>query len=467
MGTHILPRGPEAAALVAQVPDFAPARILEIEVGQQLPDVSAFDEKTGRHYQRAKCLVRLHTQPLGMVELQLAENGVSADEYAPHIWRALSEKINEHLRQDGLPEVTRLSAMGLSDSSALACLEKRERFVVQAPFVSVIVPTRDRPEQMQACLQLLMALHYPWYEIIVVDNAPSTSATADFIRQNYRDAPQVRYIREDRPGRCLALNCGMMAAQGEILAFTDDDVVVDRYWLVELVRGYSRADDVACVTGLVLPLELETPAQFWIEEYGGFSKGLTRRVFDMGESHPKTLLYPYTAGRFGTGANMSFRTTFLRSVGGFDLALGAGSLAQGGEDLAAFFQVVTRGYRLVYEPAALLYHPHRRDYMALRKQIYGYGVGLTAYLTKILLDTPRLLFDLIPKLPYGLFFILSGRSPKNSKKSAHYPKALTTLELKGVLYGPFAYMRSRWTVHNAKIPASTEVPSALALEKGV
>lgn len=450
MDTYILPKKPETSALVAQVPDLAPMRILEIEVGRPLPYVSAVDEKTGQQYRRALCLVRLHTQPLGLVELQLDEHGMRAEEYISHIWHSLSEEINEHLRQDGLIAVSGLDVVGLVSPATPACLEEREQFLAHAPFVSVIVPTRDRPEQIRHCIQSLMNLHYPRYEIIVVDNAPSTSATADFIRQTYCNAPQVRYIREDRPGRCLALNCGMMAAQGEILAFTDDDIAIDRYWLVELVRGFNRAEDVACVTGLVLPLELETPAQFWFEEYGGFSKGLTRRVFDMGENHPKTRLYPYTAGRLGTGANMSFRTTFLRNVGGFDIALGAGRLTQGAEDLAAFFQVVTRGYRLVYEPAALVYHPNRRDYMALRKYMYGYGVGLTAYLTKILLDTPRLLFDLIPKLPYGLFFTLSTRSPKNSKKSLQYPKELTILELKGMLFGPFAYLHSWWMMRSVR-----------------
>ncbi len=467
MDTHVLPEKLEASALVAQVPDFVPTRRLEIEVGEPLPDVSAFDEKTGGYYRHAICLVRLHTQPLGLVELQLEEHGMSAYEYAPHIWRTLGEKINEHLQHDGLPEATRLDVGGLSSPTTPACLEEREQFLAHAPFVSVIVPTHDRPEQIRDCLQSLMALHYSRYEIIVVDNAPSTSATADFMRQTYRDVPQVRYIREDHPGASWARNRGMMAAQGEILAFTDDDVVIDRYWLVELVRGFSRADDVACVTGLIMPLELETQAQLWLEEYGGFSKGFSRCVFDMRENHPKTLLYPYTAGRFGSGANMAFRAAFLRSIGGFDLALGPPSPARGGEDLAAFFQVVTRGHKLVYEPAALLYHPHRRDYMALRKQIYQYGIGLAAYLTKSVLDAPYLLLDLILKLPYCLFFILSSRSPKNSKKGENYPKELTALELKGMLYGPFAYMRSRWAVHNTKIIASTEMRSTIALEKEV
>jgi GT2 family glycosyltransferase len=469
MDRHTLTRKLEVSA--AHIPDLAPVRILEIEVGQPLPDVPVIDEKTGQRYQRALCLVRLHTQPLGLMELWLGEHGVSPGECASHIWHTFSERINEHLRRDGLPVVTGLDAMGLASPATPACLEEREQFLAHAPFVSVIVPTRDRPEQIRRCLQSLMTLHYPQYEIIVVDNAPSTSATADFIRQTYGGIPRVRYICEDRPGRSLALNCGAMAARGELLAFIDDDVAIDRYWLVELVRGFSRADEVACVTGLVLPLELETPSQFWLEEWGGFCKGFALRLFDMRENHPKTPLHPYTAGHFGTGASMAFRAAFLQSVGGFDPALGTGSPAQGGEDLAIFFQVITRGYKLAYAPAAIVYHPHYHDYMVLRRQMYRNGVGLTAYLTKILLDNPRLLFDFISKLPYGLVFTLSPRSSKNGKKSPHYPKELTILELKGMLYGPFAYLYSRWTMRNVRkdfapvetMPVSSGAKAASAL----
>ncbi len=418
----------ESSAIMVQASDFAPVRMLEVEIGQPLPSVSAFDDKTGQYYRRANCLVRLHTQPLGIVELQFDENGVSAHECAQHIWRVLHTQIIEHLQQDGLPPVTELDPAGLSSTGTPKCIEERERFCTSAPFVSIIIPTHDRPEQIPACLRSLLTLHYPYFEVIVVDNAPSTNATADFIEQTYRDVPQVRYVREDRPGLACAHNCGRMAAKGEILAFTDDDVVVDRYWLIELIRAFSLVDDVACVTGLVLPLELETPAQFWFEEFGGFCKGFTRRIFDMGENHPRTPLYPYTTGRFGTGASMAFTAAFLNNVGGFDPALGTGSPAQNGEDLAAFFQTVTRGYKLVYAPAALLYHLHRRDYMGLRKQIYSYGVGLTAYLMKSVLDNPRLLFDLVIKLPYGVYFTLSARSPKNKKKSIHYVH--TTLPVK-------------------------------------
>src|SRR6266852_3430839 len=452
MQMHTLSSEPKTSASAAQAADYTPARILEIELGELLPSVSAVDEKTGQRYQRAMCLVRLHTQPLGVVEFQLVEEWTSPYGYAQNIWCALGTQINEHLQQDNLPTVTGLAVAGLPNSCRPQCIEERERFLAQAPFVSVIVPTRDRPERVQLCLRSLLAQHYPQYEIIVVDNAPSTSATADFIQQTYRDEPRVRYIREDRPGRSWALNCGMMAAQGEILAFADDDVVVDSYWLVELVRAFSLADDVACVTGLLLPLELETPAQFWLEEFGGFSKGFSRHFFDMRENHPKTPLHPYAAGQFGSGANMAFTAAFLQSVNGFDPTFGPGSPAQGGEDLTLFFQAVTRGYTLVYEPASLAYHPHHREYAGLRKQIYNYGVGLAAFLVKNVLDNPRLLFDFVTKVPYGLYFALSARSSKNRKKTSHYPKELTRLELEGMFYGPFAYLQSLWTSRHTRKP---------------
>lgn len=444
----MLIRKTKVSTMTAQVPELEPTRILEIELEQPLSDISALDEKTGRFYRRALCLIRLHTQPLGMVIFQFDEQGVSASACARHIWHNLHVKINEHLCQDGLPRVIELDAVGLPSSTTPRCLEERERFLAQAPFVSVIVSTRDRPETLQPCLRSLMALHYPHYEVIVVDNAPRTSAIADYVQQTYGDVSQVRYIREDRPGLSLARNCGIRAAKGKILAFTDDDVVVDAYWLLELVRGFNVTTDVAGVTGLVLPLELETPAQLWFEEYVGGSwsdRWFIQRIFDTKKRHVH-LLRP---GEHGGGANMAFTAAFLRSVGGFDPALGAGRKA-GGEDHVTLFQAIARGHKLVHEPASLVYHLHRRDYPALQKQIYHYGTGFTAYLIQSILDNPQILFDLLTKLPFDFIPTLNGWLAKNRIKSMHYPKELNRLELKGRLYGPFAYIQSRWEVRTKR-----------------
>jgi glycosyltransferase involved in cell wall biosynthesis len=444
----------EASVNITRVSDFVPVRILEVEIGQPLPDVSAFDEKTGRHYQRAWSLVRLHARPLGLVELRLEERRVSAGEYAAHIWCTLSEKINEHLREDGLPAVMGLGERGLFSPGEPQCIEMRERFLANAPFVSVVVATRDRPSHLVKCLHSLLALQYPRYEIIVVDNAPSTTATVELVQDICRDNPHVRYAREDRPGLSWARNCGIAAARGEILAFTDDDAVVDRCWLVELTKGFSVAAEVACVTGLVLPLELETQPQLWFEErafpsrvqYDGYCLGFARRIFDMRKHKVNMPLHPYMAGRFGGGVSMAFTKVFLQSISGFDPALVSG----GGEDHAAFFQVITRGYKLVYEPAALVYHCHRRDYKGLYKQLYRFGTGFTAYLTRSLLVNPRLIFDLVVKLPYALFFVLSRKPVPNRAQSRNYPKELDRAEIRGMLRGPLKYVQSLWALRSMR-----------------
>jgi GT2 family glycosyltransferase len=432
------PVSQEEATTGEQINDIASVRVLQVELGEPLPGLSSFDEKTGRCYRLARCLVRLHTHPLGIIELVFHQRELSAYDYVQDIWEALHEQINAHLQQDGLLPIKELSPEGITILKPPLCIEQDEAFFAAAPFVSIIVSTHDRTEQLSTCLPALLAQDYPRYEVIIVDNAPTSSTTAELIQHAYGEVSYLRYVREDRPGLSWGLNRGIAAARGEILAFTDDDVIVDPYWLLHLVKSFGIAHNVTCVTGLVLPFELETSAQFLFEEYGGFSKGFQRRVYDMADNHPGEVLYPYTAGRFGTGASMAFRVAFLREIGGFDPAL------QCGMDIAAFFQVVRHGYKLVYEPDALAFHIHRRTYEGLRKQIHTYGVALTAYLTKGLLEHPQDLFKFLSKIPYGIFFILSSRSPKNRKKLLHYPKNLTNVELQGMLYGPFFYLHRRW-----------------------
>jgi GT2 family glycosyltransferase len=374
----------------------------------------------------------------------------------------LRAEIIVHLHRDGWLAPTALEPTGIPSTGMPPCLQERARLLANAPFVSVVVATHDRPASLAACLRSLLSLDYPNYEIIVVDNAPRTSATADVVRHTYGAVAHVHYVREDRPGGAWSHNRGLKDVKAPLVAVTDDDVVVDRHWLAELVKGFSVAENVACVTGMIFPTELETPAQLWIEQYGGFGKGFTRRVFDLVGHRPKNPLFPYAAGAFGSGANMAFRTSVLRALGGFDPVLGAGNVACGGDDLAAFFQVITAGYTLVYEPAAIVHHRHHRNYDELRQQMYGYGVGLTAYLTKSLVDQPGLLLDVAARIPHGLVYALSSRSPKNMRKLVDYPRELTTIERKGMLYGPYAYLRGRWQTRKiTKQLGSLERPAPL------
>jgi GT2 family glycosyltransferase len=431
---------------------FQPARLLEVQLAAPLPDVAAVSPENGATYRRALVLVRLHAQVMGMVDVDLPENGIASRELAGLIWEQLAAPIRRHLQLDGVAIPARLDGSGISVAGVPRCEVERTALLADGPFVTVAIPTRDRPDTLARSLRSLLDLDYPRFDIVVVDNAPRTPATAELVAAlaGARDtgSKRLHYAREDRPGISWAKNRGLREAAGEIVAFTDDDVVVDPHWLAALVGGFHAGPRVACVTGMILPMELETAPQGWIEEFGGFSKGLDRRIFDLQDHRPPGPLFPYTAGMFGSGASMAFDVATLRSLGGFDPALGAGGPSMGGEDLGICFETIRAGYQIVYEPSAILRHAHRRDYDGLRRQVYGYGVGLTAFLMKTLVDHPESVLDLARRLPAGVTYALSSRSGKNLKKRVDYPKELTRLELQGMTRGPLAYLKARRRVRH-------------------
>jgi len=422
-----------------------PVRVLDIELSRPLSGIPARDERTGKSYGTASALIRLHSLPLGVLDLPLGDDGLTARDCADHIWRAFGDAINDHLLGDGIAPLTSLPVSGLSTSDSPPCLADRRRALAEPPTISVVVCTRDRTESLAKCLPSLLALDYARYEVIVVDNAPSTTGTAELLADEYESELSLCYLREERPGLSWARNCGLRHAKGEIVAFVDDDARPDRYWLAEIARGFARGPRVACVTGLALPAELETPAQLFFEQFGGLTKyrGFRSQCFDSGANHPHDPFFPYLSARFGAGVNMAFRTSVLLDLGAFDPSLGAGTPACGAEDIEAFFRVIDAGYTLAYEPGALVRHYHRRDYASLRRQLHGMGTAFTAYLSRCLADRPARALDLLREIPKIPGYLLSPRSPRNASKPPDYPRELSRTELLGMLKGPIAYAKSR------------------------
>ncbi len=428
-----------------------PVRLAEVELSGPLPTISAVGAADGRRYRRALVLVRLHTQPLGQIDIRLDDGGAPATALAEQIWQALRSEIIEHLRRDGVAEVTGLGPAGLPNASTPLCVLDRERLLADAPTVSVIVATRGRPALLTACLRSLAAQVYPRYEVLVVDNAQSCPETEAIVQEMAADGPLMRYLREAVPGMARAQNRALREATGELIAFTDDDAVADRHWLEALAHAFRMAENVGCVTGLVWPLELETAPQTWFEQSGGFSRGFVPRIFDLASHRPEDdTLFPYSAGKFGTGANMAFDASILRGMGGFDEVLGPGTPTLGGSDLAAFLEVIYRGHQLVYTPAALVRHLHRRDYAALRTQMYAYGAGFSAFLTRSVIHHPTILPDLLTKLPRGAVRLLNPNGPKHGRKEHEFPLALTLSELQGMASGPLRYAQVAWSTRSSE-----------------
>jgi GT2 family glycosyltransferase len=155
-------------------------------------------------------------------------------------------------------------------------------------------------------------------------------------------------------------------------------------------------------------------------------------------------LYPFSAGIFGTGASFAFDRERLLRAGGFDEALGAGTLTRGGEDLDIFVRILLDGGAIAYEPSAVVWHHHRADEQSLLKQMYGYGTGLTAYLTKLLLD-PSTRTQLLKRVPAGLMKIAQIRTQTNERlgDTVAAPAGAMRREFTGFLAGPLLYLRAK------------------------
>jgi len=200
--------------------------------------------------------------------------------------------------------------------------------------------------------------------------------------------------------------------------------------------GNFDSPRVLCVTGLTLPQELETLAQQWFERYSPFGRGFRRRVLD------KSNLNPLAAGRAGAGVNMALRKEALQLVGPFHEALDGGTRTRSGGDTEYFSRILARGYQIVYEPAALSWHRHRRNWKELRQTLYGYGVGTYAYWTQKLLEEGE----------WGVMALawqwawrtqIPGLVRAVLRLSGGLPADLLAAELLGCLSGPGAYLSAR------------------------
>ena len=411
----------------------APILVGELELTEPISDISLPARNDGTAYNGLQLLVRMQRMPVGYVFI--SPDRLSAASIARDVWRHLSSMINTQRSRCGLSAIDSLPVEGLAIEEALVDEFKEH------PLVTVVVCTRDRPQGAVVTLRGLMASRYQPFEVVLVDNAPTTDVAKDAVLAEFGDDPRVRYVREPKPGLSRARNRGVAEATAEIIAFTDDDVRVDPWWLDGIVRGFGQADDVACVTGLTRTAAIDNAVQLYFDRRSAWGTLCERRVFDLTENRDDSRLYPYSAGVFGTGANFAMTRSALKALGGFDEALGAGTPCGGGEDLDMFMRAVLAGHRLVYEPSAIVSHVHRTELSELSKQMVAYGSGCTAALTAIMLHNRRARLELPSRVAIGAMRIASIGS--RTRGNSTLPSGLITREVGGMLLGPWLYLKGR------------------------
>jgi glycosyltransferase involved in cell wall biosynthesis len=218
-----------------------------------------------------------------------------------------------------------------------------------SPKISAIICTHNRDTYLGAAIDTL--LHQDFddeYEVIVVDNGSTDDTSA--VVQARQPHPRLSYVYEATLGLSAARNAGAQAAQGEILAYLDDDAEASPQWLQALYRVYGDHPKVAIAGGrvtLLWPPGAAPPP--WLSASMSGNLG----AYDLGPE-PVWITQPGLTPR---GLNYSLRKSFLDAIGGFDLKLGrVGKNLLSNEELLMTQKALQDGWQVVYVPDALVAH---------------------------------------------------------------------------------------------------------------
>jgi len=301
--------------------------------------------------------------------------------------------------------------------------------------ISVIVITKNRPVKLEACLRSIASSSYPYEELIVVD-----SSNKPISKQNEKLTRDLggKYCYENIKRQAAARNKGINLSSGDIVVFADDDFIVDKDWIKNLVVNY-RDHEVACCTGNIVSYRDDESSRLR-ESFGSFDRGNKRSVFtkkdfsilkliklvtfignkSLGEKTP----LPFALG----GGFLSFARWIFEEVGYFDNSLGRGEFSTG-EEVDMVYRVAKSKYKCVFEPTAIVYHDHPRTIEDVIKLAYTYGTyQWTSY--------RKFRYDLYMWLCFvGSLFLSVSTLIKAILKSDRELRRVMVAHLKGFFHG--------------------------------
>jgi GT2 family glycosyltransferase len=255
----------------------------------------------------------------------------------------------------------------------------------------------------------------PW-ELIIVDNNSSDNTQVivdDFINKSDLN---VKYVIERHQGLSHARNMGIQKASGNIIAFTDDDCIVDQHWITAISKEFQSAESIAGIGGRV-------------ELYNKMDRPVSIRV------HKEKTIFSSIDRIFNLiiGCNMAFARPVFDEVGMFDTDFGAGTKFASAEDSDFLYRAYKKGLKLIYSPEVLVYHNHGRRTNEQIKAIYkGYAIGHGAFYCKYILMADKDVFHLAGSEVSSLMKQITKRFVKG-QSSAHQRLFLISI-LVGFMY---------------------------------
>jgi len=246
------------------------------------------------------------------------------------------------------------------------------------PLISIIVVNYNGKRHLRECFNSLQNQSYPRdsFEVILVDNG-STDGSVEYIRKSF---PWIRILQLDKNyGFCKPNNEGVKVARGEYVVLLNNDTVVAKEWLLELVKGVLADDKVACCASKILYYDTRDMIQGAGGKITVIGGGFYRGYGD--KDGPKYDKFEYTG--FGCGAGVLVKRDFFQNIGGFDEDYFAS-----GEEHDLGWKSWLYGYKVLYVPTAVMYH----------KESATFGTKSSFQPTKVYLITRNRLYNLTKNL---------------------------------------------------------------------
>ncbi len=228
--------------------------------------------------------------------------------------------------------------------------------------ISVCINTKNRPQQLLSCLKQIEQNKYSDWEIIIVDQGKSVASDfPEILRQS-----GIKYFTDKKASVGRVKNLAVSKARGEIVAFTDDDCLVEENWLEKIRRAFAENKEITGLFGQVRPYKPEEnrgkicPCSF---------TGKRKKIISKPTLHWKEI---------GFGNNMAFRKDFFKKSGGFRNWLGSGSIGRAAEDGELALRTLLKGSKILYEPEAIVYHRRWLTKDEYRRQGLSYSCGEVA-----------------------------------------------------------------------------------------
>jgi hypothetical protein len=417
--------------------------VSEIELSEPLAKAAASIAPLVEDGLDVRVLVRLHGAPLGAVPVG-PEGGSTAGDIGDRVQAELGDEIAAHLREDGLAAPDRLPLEGLAAESR-HCLDGLA-LGPDTPMVTVVVAAGQAQERLVPCIDSIRANDHPNFEVLVVGVSPDDKWCRAVV-DGRAARPQVRYLVDASGTTSGARNTGLAFSRGDLVAFTDGDVVVDGGWVRTMAAGLLDASDAACVTGPIVASRLETPEDLWLAEEAEATGVFRPQEFRVGAGSGATSAAAALTRAVPWGANLAVHKGRLEDLWRFDMAMGSMTPVGGGEVLDRVLSTMLQGGTIVYRPRALVW---RQAAAAddTRDEARARALATSAVLTKQLLSGRGHRGEMARVL--GQHWLAAGspatqhRCPPLETRSR---QAVVRRQRLGALMGPVSYVRSR--VHNA------------------